>query len=276
MPIIRCPQCSEKMQVDGGDLGERVVCPGCDHRFAAREDAPDNERPSERSRPNSRLDDGFDRPRPKAKSNKTLWIILIAVTVLLVLPCAGCIGFVIYVNTAKESFAGPWADHSVTSFDGGPAPVTASFPAPPISGVLTDTVNGGNGAALAFNNMDQAGSMKDAVFVIGYVDYPEGTTNPLDKGYLQIRTELTATHLYNPLMAPRIASEKSTTLSNNYPAKEAKYMDDDGGYVLQIIHVNDRPRNGPARLVVVLAGGVGMKEEDKQKFLNSVKIGKGK
>ena len=48
MPIIRCPQCSEKMQVDRGDLGERVVCPGCDHRFAAREDAPDDDRPSDR------------------------------------------------------------------------------------------------------------------------------------------------------------------------------------------------------------------------------------
>ncbi len=276
MPIIRCPQCSEKMQVDRGDLGERVVCPGCDHRFAAREDAPDDDRPSDRGRPNSRLDDGFDRPRQPAKSNKLLWIILALVGLFVVLPCLGCVGFVIYVNTAKESFAGPWTDHSVTGLDSGSAAVSASFPAVPVSSSLNDSLNSGTGSALAFNNMDQAGSMKDALFLIGYIDYPAGTTNPLDKGYLQIRTELTATHLYNPLMAPRIASEKSTTLSNNYPAKEAKYMDDDGGYVLQIIHVNDRPRGSTARLVIVLAGGVGMKDEDKQKFLNSVKIGKGK
>ena len=279
MPIIRCPKCSEKMQVDRGDLDERVVCPSCDHRFAAREDSPvddrDDDRPTDRGRSRSRPVDDFDRPRPKAKSNKLLWIILILVAIFVVLPCLGCIGFTIYVNTAKESFTGPWTDQAVLSLDGGTAPVTASFPALPVSSSLNDTVNSGSGSALAFNNMDQADSMKDAVFMIGYIDYPAGTTNPLDKGYLQIRTELTATHLYNPLMAPRIATEQSA-VHYGYPSKEAKYMADDGNYTLRVIHVNDRPRNSPARLVVVLAGGVGMKEEDKQKFLNSVKIGKGK
>ena len=72
-----------------------------------------------------------------------------------------------------------------------------------------------------------------------------------------------------------ITGESPTTLYG-YPAKEAKYSEDDGGFVLRVIHVNDRPRNSPARLVVILTGGTGMKDADKQKFLDSVKIGKGK
>ena len=49
------------------------------------------------------------------------------------------------------------------------------------------------------------------------------------------------------------------------------------GIVLIFDIINILPQVLPlARLVVVLAGGTGMKEADKQKFLNSVKIGKGK
>jgi hypothetical protein len=40
--------------------------------------------------------------------------------------------------------------------------------------------------------------------------------------------------------------------------------------------VNDRPKSTAPRLVVVLAGGNAMKDADKQKFLQSVKISKGK
>ena len=278
MPIIRCPQCQEKMQVDRGDLDERVVCPRCDHRFAAREDSlaeGGEDRPTDRGRARSRPADDFDRPRRKPKSSRALWITLGIVGALVFLVCGGCIGFAVYVNTAKESFAGSWTDQSVASVDGGVAPVSASFPMLPVSSTLGDSANGGAGTELAFNNMDQNGSMKDAIFLIGYVDYPAGTMNPLEKGYLPIRTALTETHLYNPLMSPRITGESPTTLYG-YPAKEAKYSEDDGGFVLRVIHVNDRPRNSPARLVVILTGGTGTKDADKQKFLDSVKIGKGK
>jgi len=192
-----------------------------------------------------------------------------------VLPCLGCIGFGIYVDKAKQSFSGAWSDHAVVSLDGGAAPVTASFPIAPISGGLNDPANGGTGETLSFSNMDQNDSIKDATFLIGYVDYPAGTANPLDKGYLTIRGEIADQHLFNPLVPPHVVSETPTTVGG-YPAKEARYAKDDGDFTLRIIHVNDRPKNGPARLVVALAGGTGMKEEDKQKFLNSVKIGKGK
>ncbi len=280
MPIIKCPNCGDRMQVDPSDLGERVICPGCDHRFAAQDDSGDERsqsrgRDAEERRPRSRSrDDDFDRPRKK-KSNALLYIILGLVAVFVVLPCVGCIGFGIYVDKAKQSFGGTWTDHPVISLDGGAAPVTASFPIAPVSGSLNDAGNSGTGATLCFSNMDQNDSIKDATFLIGYVDYPAGTTNPLDKCYLTIRSEIAEQHLYNPLVPPHVVSETPTTVGG-YPAKEARYAKDDGDFVLRVIHVNDRPKSGPARLVVVLAGGTGMKEEDKQKFLSSVKIGKGK
>ena len=275
MPIIRCPQCSEKMQVDRGDLGERVVCPGCDHRFAAREDAPDDDRPSDRGRPNSRLDDGFDRPRPKTKSNKLLWIILALVSLFVVLPCLGCIGFFVYFDNAKADFPASWTDHSLTATDRTPSPVTAAFPTPPVTKFLRDPENDGTGSTLSVNNIQQNGALTDATFLVGYVDYPPGTANPLDKAYVPLRKAITAEHLYNPLLEPQVASESSTTVGI-YPAKEAIYLKEHGDFVLRIIHENDRPRGSTVRGIVVLAGGTGMKEEDKQKFLNSVKIGKGK
>ena len=270
MPIIRCPICQDKMKVAPEDLGERVVCPGCDHRFTARDDDPadeDDDRPRRGSLER-------DRPRRKPKSNKVLWLVLGTVGILVFLVCGGCIGFGVYMNTAKESFAGPWTDHSLVAADGGTA-VRASFPAVPVSNVLADTTNGGNGTSLSFSNVEQTGSLKDAVFLIGYVDYPAGTANPLEKGYLPIRAEIADLHLFNPLVPPRIVSETGTTVSG-YPGKEARYAADDGDFVLRVVHVNDRPKGSTVRLVVVLAGGTGLKEEDKQKFLNLVKIEKGR
>ncbi len=280
MPIILCPNCQERMNVSSGDVGERVVCPGCEHRFVARDDAPaprdEDDRPRERSRSRSRDDDrDFDRPRQKPKSNRLLWIVLITVGVLSLVVCGGCIGLGIYVNKAKAKFESAWVDQSVASFDGGSAPITASFPMPPISTGLNDSANKGTGSAFIFDNVQQQGSLSDAKFLIGFVDYPAGTENPLEKGYLPIRTAVAETHMYNPLAAPRIASELPVTVGG-YTGKEAKYMDEEGAYVLQVIHVNDRPKGSTVRLVVILVGGVGLKDEDKQKFLSSVKIGKGK
>lgn len=275
MPTIRCPQCREKMQVDPSDLGERVVCPGCDHRFAAREDSPGDERPSERSRSNSRLDDGFDRPRPQRKSNALLWIILALVGLFVVLPCLCCIGFFVYFDNAKADFPATWTDHSMTATDRTPSPITAAFPIPPVTKFLRDPENDGTGSTLSVNNIQQNGALTDAMFLIGYVDYPTDMANPLDKAYVSIRNAITAQHLYNPLIEPQVASESSTTVGG-YPAKEAVYVKEHGHFILRIIHVNDRPRGSTVRLVVILAGGTGMKDADKQKFLDSVKIGKGK
>ncbi len=273
MPIIDCPKCRERMQVDSSDLDDRVVCPLCDHRFAPRGDA-DDDLPRGRRPVRGRDEDDFDRPRKK-KSSALLYIVLALVGVFVVLPCLGCIGFVIYVDRAKQSFTGTWTDHPVISVQGGATPVTASFPMTPVSGLLADPVGGGNGAKLSYSNMEQDGSVKDATFAIGYVDYPEGTTNPLDRGYLPLRGAIADAYMDNPLVGPTVVSETATTVSG-YPAKEARYDKDGGDFTLRVIHVNDRPKNGPVRLVVILAGGTGLKEEDKQKFLNSVKIGKGK
>ncbi len=273
MPIIRCPNCREKMQVDPGDLDERVVCPGCDHRFAAREDSPDDDRPTDRGRSRSRPVDDLDRPRPKAKSNKLLWIILVLVGLFIVLPCLGCIGFFVYFGNAKADFPATWTDHSLTATDRAPSPVTASFPTAPVTKFLRDPDNDGTGSTLSVNNIQQNGALTDATFLVGYVDYPTGTANPLDKAYVSLRKAITAEHLYNPVLEPQVASESSTTVGG-YPAKEALYVKDHGDFVLRVIHVNDRPRGSTVRVIVVLAGGTGMRDADKQKFLDSVKIGK--
>jgi hypothetical protein len=277
VPIIRCPNCNDQVEIEDDWYGRRIACPNCDEKFTPRRSRDDDgDRPSSRRR--AAYDDD-DRPRrrsrydaddrPAKKGNTVLWVVLSLVGVFVVLPCVGCVGFVIYVNTAKETFDGSWTDQSVAA-GGGPA-VTASFPKSPVSRALMDAVNNGNGTALGYSNMDQGGSIKDAIFVIGYVDYPAGTANPLDRGYLAVRKQMEEAYMDNPLVPPTVASERGTTVGG-YPAKEATYSDEDGSYTLRVIHVNDRPPGQPARLVVVAAGGTGMKDEDKQKFLNSVKI----
>ena len=146
MPVIVCPNCRERMSVERGDLGERVVCPDCDHSFTARADPADggDERGDDGRRPVRGRD--ADPPQKKGKSNSLLWIILALVSVFIVLPCLGCVGVLIYFNTAKASFPATWGDHTVDAVEGGAAPVTAAFPVAPVGGLLKDAVNGGSGA----------------------------------------------------------------------------------------------------------------------------------
>lgn len=294
MPIIRCPHCDDRVEIEDDWYGRRIACPSCDKSFTPQPEGgsprrtadDDDDRPRGRSRYARNEDDRDDRPPPRSRSrsrsyddpppkkgNAVLWVILILVGVFVVLPCVSCVGFIIYANTVKETFAGPWSDQSLTPVAGGPPAVTASFPKTPVSRSLTDAANGGSGSTLGYHNMDQGDGLADAIFVIGHVDYPAGTVNPLDRGYLEIRRQVEEGYMDNPLVPPTVASERSTTVSG-YPAKETTYSDEDGRYTLRVIHVNNRPAGQPVRLVVVAAGGTGMKEEDKQKFLNSVKFGK--
>jgi hypothetical protein len=216
--------------------------------------------------------DADDRPR---SGNRALWIVLGVVGGLVVLGCGGCVGLIVWMERATADFSGPWAAHAVTD-ESGVAAATASFPQPPVSGVLDDPANNGSGSMVSFHNLDQGASVKDATFVLGHVDYPAGTANPLDKGYLTIRDQLADEFVSNPLTGtPKPRSESATTV-NGYPAKEARYGDDDGNYVLRVVHVTDRPRGGPVRLVVALAGGNNLSAADRDKFLQSVAVGKGR
>lgn len=270
MPSVPCPNCPESVEIDADDYGRRVACPSCGHRFVA--ERPFDRRDDDDDRPRRRRSrsDADDRPR---SGSKVVGIVLAVLILVLLLVCGGCVGFLIYLGTAKESFDGPWSDQNVSSQD--VAIVTASFPRTGISESLNDPAGGGTGTMIAYSNMDQGNSVKDAVFMIGHVDYPAGTANPLDKGYLPIRQEVAERFVSNPLTKPVIKKESTTTV-NGYPAKEVEYADDDGGFTLRVIHQNDRPKGSAQRLIVVLAGGTAMKDPDKQKFLQSVRIGKGK
>jgi hypothetical protein len=267
VPIVPCPNCRESVEIEPNWYGRRVVCPSCEQRFLAKRPLDDREDDDDQPRRRRSRDD-----RPKS-GGKGLLIVLGVVGGLLLLVCGGCVGFIVYVNKAKVTFDGPWSDQSVGPDEG--TAVSASFPKAAISEPLIDIVGGGNGSMIAYSNMDQDDSVKDAVFAVGYVDYPAGTANPLDKGYLALRELIAERFVANPLLKPVIRKESSTTV-NGYPAKEVEYAEDDGRFTLRVIHVNDRPRTAAPRLVVVLAGGTGMKDPDKQKFLQSVKIGKGK
>jgi hypothetical protein len=274
VPIIHCPSCNDPVEIDDDWYGRRIACPSCEHTFTPRRpgrEERDDDRPRRREyeddRPRRRSR-AYDDGPPRKKGNAVLWIVLSLVGVFVVLPCAGCIGFVVWMNTAKDTFAGTWTDHSV----GANGEVTASFPKTPsskyitVSGSTTSEVKG-------FSNVNDANNPLDVEVAIGYVDYPAGTAAPLEKGYAEIKREAERVIIDNPLLNPTVARETTTTVSG-YPAKEAVYDDDTGGYTLRVIHVNDRPPGSTVRLVIVFAGGTAMKEEDKQKFLNSVKIGK--
>ena len=271
MPTAACPNCLGEVEIAADRYGRRVVCPHCDQRFTP-------EPPRRRARDRDDTDeDEDDRPRRRSRadtSKKALWVLLAVGGGLLGLGCLGCLGFLVYVNKAKVTFDGPWADHAVGP-PGRGAAATASFPKPPVSDALADYANGGTGALVSFSQMDHEDSLIDAVFALGYVEYPPGTANPLDRGYLPIREQLSERFVANPLARPKIKRESPTT-AYGYPAKEVEYSTDDGGFVIRVVHVTDRPRTEPVRLVVVLVGGTGVRPADRDKFLQSVRVGRGK
>lgn len=283
MPIIRCPHCDDRVEIDDDWYGRRINCPSCDQTFTPKrsgrsDDRDEDERPSRRRASDDDDRDRDDSPRsrrrskydddgpPKKKGSAVLWVVLILVVLFVVLPCGGCIGFMVWGMNAKESFNGPWSDASV----GPGGEVTASFPKTPsnkylnVSGSTTTDVKG-------WSNLNDADSPLDVEMAIGYVEYPAGTVAPLEKGYSDIRRAVEDTLIDNPVVRPQVLKEGSTTV-NGFPAKEATYTEETGGYTLRVIHLTDRPPGSNVRLVVVFAGGTNMKPEDKQKFLNSVRI----
>lgn len=196
-----------------------------------------------------------------------LGIVLVLVGVFVVLPCVGCIGYVAWFMNASQSFDGPWADHSA----GTPPVVTASFPKPPRT--KSPHVNGSTGGEMVgYDHAVDGESPLDVIFAVGYFDFPPGT-DPLGAQFRDIRAAVEEEFTVAPLGKADIASDQKTTI-NGYPAREVVYSKDDGGYTLRVIHVTGGAPAGTVRVVVVFGGGTNMKDPDKQKFLNSVKIGK--
>lgn len=282
MPVVNCPNCGDPVEIDRDWYGRRIACPNCDHRFTPREEGrgrgrdDEDDRPRRRSRRDDEYDDGprrrrsrYDDGPPPKKSGGVMWLVLILVGVFVGLPCVGCVGFFVWANTAKESFTGPWADQSVGP-DGG---VTAAFPKP----ATTEYVNvaGSSGSeVVGFDNSGGGTAVLDAKFVAGYVEFPrDGGGDPLTKHLPAIRTEMEDRFIADEFTTPSSGTESMTTV-NGYPAREVTYNQEDGGYTLRVVHVNDRPPGSPVRLVVVVVGGPHLKPEDKQKFLNSVRFGK--
>lgn len=274
MPIIRCPNCADQVEIEDDWYGRRIACPNCDEKFTPRRsrfgDDEGDDRPSRRpayddrpSRRRSRYD--ADARLPK-NSNVALWVVLWVVVAPVMLLCIGCGGWLVWVGNATESFNGTWADTGV----GSPPVVTASFPKPPTGKFLTVTASSG-GEVVGYSNVNDGNSMLDVEFGVGYLEFPAGTRDPLGTHSAAVRQAVEQTFMDNPLITPQVAREGATTVGG-YPAKETVYDDDTGNHVLRVVHVNDRPAHQPVRLVVIITGGPHIKDADKQKFLNSVRI----
>lgn len=288
MPIIRCPHCDDRVEIEDDWYGRRIACPSCDRQFTPQRGDRDDRDEKPRGRSDDWDDDRDtrdrkyrpgredDRPRrrrrydddPPKKGNAVLWIVLSLVAVFVVLPCVGCIGYVAWFANATQSFDGPWADHSA----GTPPVVTASFPKPPVAKFL-DVKGSTGGETIGYDHAADGSSPLDVIFAVGYLDFPPGT-DPLGAPFGDIRAAVEEE--FNVTVIPGVkadlASDRKTTI-NGHSAREVVYSKDDGGYVLRVIHLTGGAPGGNVRAVVVFGGGVNMKDPDKQKFLNSVKIG---
>lgn len=274
MPIVRCPNCDEALQVDTRYLGTTIECDACDHEFRAKRSRRDDEDEAEDERPRRQRRSMSEQRTEEKKTNRTVWIVLMILAVVIGLPCLGCIGFVIYTNTAKVGFTAPWVDQSLNGQDGNVI-ATASFPANPISQSFSDASGNGVGELLGYSHIDQADSISEAITAVAYIDYPSTMPNPLDQVYLPLRKQVEELYIDNPFTKATVTTETRLT-NTQYPTKEARYTKEDGDYVVRVIHLNDISVKTGTRLVVVVAGGVGLKTTDRDKFLQSVRIGNNK
>ncbi len=265
MPVVNCPDCREPVNIDTDWYGRRIECQDCGRRFTPRDPnlREDDDRPPPRRR---RLRSMYDDAPPK-NNNAALWITLSVVGAVVVIPVLVCIGFVFWASTAKQQFNSTWADHRA----GPSSEVTAAFPVPPSSHFLT-AVGATGGEQLWYSSINDPNSTLDVDLVAGYLDYPPGTPDPLATEYPTIRQAVEDDFCANAF-GLGLPIERRTT-AYGYPAMEATYDRESGGYTLRVVHLNDRPPGSNVRVAVVLAGGMHLKPEDKQKFLNSVRIGK--
>ena len=253
MPRTRCPGCNTVMAVHTEDLGTKIDCENCGELFRAKRD---------------RDEDELENQERERRTNRTAWIIACVVLVLLGIPCLACVGFLIYVNTAKVGFDKPWVTASLTAgLDGNIA--SASFPATPASNGLEDDVNTGDGAWLVYDHMERANSVSEAFAAIGDVGYDTKLGKPLEQTYLPLRSGIQVKFIDRALSQGNIARESRSTFCN-YPMREIEYSRDDGSFIMRVIHITDAPKSIGTRMVVVVAGGVGIMLTDRDKLLQSV------
>ncbi len=272
MPIIRCPSCDDRVEIEDDWYGRRIACPSCDKTFTPERERGGGDRPRRAADAGDRDDDRPRRSRSRSrydddppKSGGGLKWVLISLAVFGLLVCGGCVGVVVWVMNAKESFSGQWADHSA----GVNGEVTASFPKPPTRKYPSVSAST-DGHVVGYDNTVDGGGL-DAIFAVGYFDFPAGT-DPLGSRFDDIRKAVEEEFNVAPVIKADIVGDRKMTVGG-HPAREVTYSKEDGGYTLQVVHVANGKGNGPVRAVVVFAGGMNMQDADKQKFLNSVKIG---
>jgi nitrate reductase NapE component len=224
-------------------------------------------------------DDDYDRPqrrreRPaKKSSNKVLWIILAVVVAPIVLCFVGCMGFGVWATVRKASLTDAWTDHTIS--DDADRPVaTASFPGQPLPDIITIATPQGDGPIEYYRHDEQQDSILEATVAIGFIDLPAGTKNPLDTAYRAIRDQMAEQYMDNVFGLTMRPKSESSTVVDGFPAKESIYNDDNGNFIIRVVHINNRPANSKVRLVVMIAGGQQMAMADRDKFLQSVRIEK--
>jgi cytoskeletal protein RodZ len=150
MPIVRCPNCDDALDVDTRELGTTVQCDACDHEFRAKRSRRDDEDDEEDRRPRNRQTSLSGQREKEKKDNRTVLIVLVILCVVLGLPCLGCLGFIIYTNTAKVGFTAQWVDQSLNAQDGTTIAMSG-FPANPVLQSFTDANGNGLGRRLAIS-----------------------------------------------------------------------------------------------------------------------------
>jgi hypothetical protein len=282
VPIIRCPNCDESVEIEDDWYGRAVACPACDRQFTPRRgnaagtarrtprrEERDDDRPRRREyeddryddrprRSRDRYDEYDDRPRrrpERPRSGGGVWLVLGILGGVMLLGCLGCGGWLVYAFTAPVSYPDPWVTQPLADDPG----TSMQFPRTPASERLGDTISGDVGTKYSLIESPP----KDAGFAFGYVDFPFDEPGQFDKVYRLEVAEVASSS------GGRLVQETTTTVAG-YPCKEAKLNfggNSHGTY--RLIHLNDRPQ---PRMLIVFVGGRNISDADQKKFLDSLKV----
>jgi hypothetical protein len=273
MPIVRCPHCDEADEVPTRDLGTSIECHACGTGFRAKRSQHDED--EDVDQPRRRRTSMSQQRDEEKKTNRTVFWIVACILVVLGLPCLGCVGFIIYTNTAKVNLSAPWTDHSLLDRDDRVLAI-ANFPRNPVNEPITSYLINANGSVLTFSSIGQGtDGLLDAVTLIGYADFQEVSTDVFDQEYQQLIYSVQKVIVDNPFHNSSPPVDRRGTYGG-YPMKEATFTAEDGSYIVRVIHLTDHPKKTGARLLIVVAGGSALNISDRDKFLQSVRIGNAK
>ena len=264
MPMTRCPGCSRELEVESQWLGERVRCDVCDTEFTARAEAPVAKRPrlddfdDERPRRRRPAYDNYDdepprrrRPKKKSSAGKILLILGGAVLVIL-LGCAGVVGFIIKAATEEVEFTA--ADWRPTVLPNGEA--TALFPGQP-------------------NHTQESTLPPVDVYSLEHDDYDiqcivaVASNDTISAPSLDEFTSIWTDEFQKETAATNLKIQSSTY--QGYQARDFTCevtFDDAVGRIILV------PGGRKKTFYVIMAAGMNFGAADRQKFLNSLTIKK--